>query len=307
MKSFNSNESNNQKRKYILILIIVCIVVLCFFCLINKNNSKNGKADDIRSNDTSSSDFDIGQVQFNNKVLDPESAVNIYLNNKSVWMKYPEFAPMNGYCYGFLDLDFDGTLELISNINDGTGRYSCNSYYKINTSDYTVSEIKLNVDESADGGGYDYSLFKDYPKLLKSLKDDSYIYYCADCLKSAGNEYQEFYGTLQMSNNTLNSQIIFSKYYFYANVTEPDSLTDKYYYVNNGEYIDISKENFDKKVSEFYSEYEDLNLKWKYVNGKDLELSSISKQKELLLSSYKAFSYTGFSFDKENIYEKEVS
>lgn len=306
MKSSNSNESNNKKRKYILILIIVCTVVLCFFFLIN-NNSKNGKTDDIHSNDAFSSNVDISQNQINNKVLDPESAVNIYLNNKSVWMKYPEDAPMNGYCYGFLDLDLDGTLELISNINDGTGRYSCNSYYKINTSDYTVSEIKLNGDESADEGGYDYSLFKDYPKLLKSSKDDSYVYYCADCLKSAGNEYQEFYGTLQMSNSTLNSQIIFSKYCFYADVTKPDSLTEKYYYVNNGEYIDISKEAFDEKLSEFYSEYEDLNLKWKYVNGKDLELSSTSKQKELLLSSYKAFSYTGFSFDKENTYEKENS
>lgn len=295
MKSFNYGKSTDKKSNFILISAVVCIVAICLVCFINGSSSKKHNADNIHSSDASSSNLDISQIQVDNKqVLAPESAVNIYLNNKSVWMKYPEFAPMNGYSYGFLDLDLDGTLELISNINDGTGRYSHNSYYKINLSDYTVSEIKLSGDESFEGCGYDYSLFKDYPKLLKSVKDNSYIYYCLDCVKWAANEYREFYGTLQMSSNILNSQIMFSKYYYAE--TDNDSLMNKYYYARNGEYIDISKDAFDEKVNNFHSEYEDLNLKWKCINGKDLENSSSSKQKELLLDSYKAFSYTGFSF-----------
>lgn len=251
--------------------------------------------------------LNLGNSVLSQKILSPESAVNIYLKNKSVWMAYPEYFPMNGYSYGFLDLDFDGNLELICNINDGSGRYSYNTYYQINKSDYTVSKIQFNNSESEDGGGYDYSFFNgEYPKILKSKNNESNIYLCADHLRVTTGEYQEYYGTLSLNSNELTSEILFSEYHCEPGIEGNTNAVDKYYYVDNGNYIGISEKSFSEMFDAFYSKYTDLNLKWKTVSGKDLELASMSKQKELLLDTYTAFSYDGFSFDNIKIVNADI-
>ena len=53
--------------------------------------------------------------------LTAEDVVDTYFRNQNVWL--PEvYMPMGGFRYIFLDLDFDGVLELVVNVNDGSGR-----------------------------------------------------------------------------------------------------------------------------------------------------------------------------------------
>lgn len=236
------------------------------------------------------------------KVLSPESAVEIYLANKAVWMENLDYFAMGGYRYGFLDLDFDGVLELVLNINDGSGMYSYNSYYKIDLSNNSVKEVLLS---DGTGDGYDYDMDEDYPKLLKSKADDSYVYMCSDYERIMYGEFVNRYGTLYMQNNRLETEQLFSEYHCEAGAGyEPaESAVNTYSVFTNGEFVDVSKSEYENNYSSFMNDYTDMNLSHKFIYGKDLETADSNSQKEMLLDSYVSFSYDGFSFDNIETYD----
>jgi len=231
------------------------------------------------------------------KILSPESAVSIFLENKDVWMLYPDYEPLQGYYYGFLDLDFDGVLELLSISNDGSGRYSSNQYYKINVSDYSVKEIASNELDLGDGFSYDFTYLKEFPKILLDKKNGVYRYFCADYLRISTNEYACDEGTLVFENGVLNAEVLFSEYTYPADNNDGSSSTVIYAYYENGNRIEVNSELYKNKHSSFLIEYENANLSWEYIDGKELENAAETGQMGLLLDAYLSFSYVGFSFD----------
>lgn len=235
-----------------------------------------------------------------NKALSPESAVDIYLSQKDVWMAYPEFYPMNGYSYGFLDLDFDGTLELIRNINDGSGRYSSNAYFKINMTDYSVYELKYVSEDAHEG--YDYSFSDEHPKLLKSKADGSLIYYCYDFMRVMTGDYANYYGTLNMTaDGCIDSKLLFGEHHQEAGLYKNPNAVDEYFIYKDNMPTDISKSQYDEEIASYFDTMEDVELTWSLIPGKELETAVYSKQKELLLDSYNQFGYKDFSFENYDL------
>lgn len=249
----------------------------------NKNSS--GKTSSAVSGSNKKPENSSGSAQ---SVLSPESAVDIYMANKDVWMENPEFMPMQGYAYCLLDLDFDGVLELIGSTNDGSGRYSYNSFYKINQQKLTVE--KMEPLSNQDEGGVDYYSMADKSKLLKNISTGKIFYLFENYTRVSSEEGALSWSETYIKNGKIYEGYLFSEYW------HPDYDNNTYEeireYSFGGE--DVSKADYDKKTEAFYNANKDLNLSWKYVNGEEFDSASSETQKQLLLDAYKAFSYDGF-------------
>ena len=231
------------------------------------------------------------------ELLSAEEAVEIYLNNKNVWMADLDYSPMNGYGYTFLDLDMDGILELVVTICDGSGRYSYNSYYTINKAEKTVVPIQYANSDEAYGEGFDYVYNNNYPKLLKNKEDNTFIYFGYDYIRSSSSEYENLYGSLIASNGELFYKNLFYTYHCDANWLDNTEDIDEFGYYENDTCVFLDETEYNKKVDEFYSKYDDLDLKWKFIEGSEFGNASSDQQRKLLTEAYNAFSYNGINLE----------
>lgn len=237
-----------------------------------------------------------------NAVLSPESAVGIYMANKNVWMENPEYMPMQGYGYCLLDLNFDGVLELINSVNDGSGRYSYNKYYRINLGTYAVEEISMLSDQK--DGDYDYYfLGADDTKLLKNKVNNSMFYYCSDFTRVMTGEYGTLYGKVFFKNGNVQTVPLFHEYICEAGIEGNDEKIIQYSYYENDKNIDITETQYNEKVKDFFDENTDLNLSWECISGSEFDKANDSTRKQLLLDAYRSFSYDGFSFNDVATYD----
>ncbi len=235
-------------------------------------------------------------------VLSPKSAVEIYMANKEVWKRTTD--DMYVYSYSLLDLDFDGVLELITTEFGGSGRYSYNSYYRINIDDKTVEEI-LSPGIPESDGGYDYNMYEEYPQLYKNKADGKMFYYCADFVNIMSHENVIFYGKMYYDGKEIYTEYMFSEYISAANTTANSTNTDinTYSYYSNGTHADITEDEYNKKFAEFQSNSTNMNLKWKSIPCEDFDSADTATQTKLLTDAYLAFSYDGFSFDNLKTYD----
>ncbi len=233
--------------------------------------------------------------------LSPESAVEIYLKNKDVWMINPEYRPMNGYGYSFIDLDFDGTLELISSISDGSARMAANNYYKIRMSDYSVQEVNQSIIESdADYfNGINYLINNEtlFTKLYRNNKSNSLIYYATDFLRVSTGDYAITYNTVELKNNTINVTPRYGYHTTDAGAYGTNNpAVEEYWEYSGTKTKDLTNLEYESKMNYLKTQYTDMNLSYGSVEGETIESASASKQKDLLLEAYKKFNYSGFSF-----------
>lgn len=233
--------------------------------------------------------------------LTPEEAVDIYMNNKSMWILNPEYEPMYGYTYSFLDLDFDGTLELIVSSTYGTGRFTDNSFYRINQDSNTVEAIAEN---NPQGGYGEYDLwYTKYPLLVKNSSGEM-VYYCEDFWYAGAGEYGYSYGKLFLENDEINTESLFqmSKTQKYEQGTTEE--VSSYSYYENGILVDADKDTYALKVDSFFDEYKNLYLSTSNIIGRDFDSADETSQKSSLLKCYKSFNYDGY---KENEYQDDGS
>ena len=106
------------------------------------------------------------------------------MNNIEKWQIDPDKTRMSmeGYCYVFLDLDFDGVLELIASEVQGSGRYSKNSFYRI-SDDKTSIEL-IPFDESVNQKNQCDLIFEDSPVLYKNKSTGNYEYIFCDYIRA---------------------------------------------------------------------------------------------------------------------------
>ncbi len=230
-------------------------------------------------------------------ILSPESAVDIYMANKSVWMENPEYMPMQGYGYCLLDLDFDGVLELINSTNDGSGRYSYNKFYRINLDKLTVEEFQAQSEQQE--GGIDYCYLAHQSKLLKNKSTGNLFYLFEDYLRVSTEEGVESYAEVYMKDNILYENFLFSEYWH----PDYDNNTTNEIREYNFKDDDVTKSEYEQKTNAFYSENKDMNLVWKCISGSEFDKGTDSTQKQLLLDAYRSYSYDGFSFDDIDTYD----
>lgn len=215
--------------------------------------------------------------------------LDIYFDNSDEWELEPDYMPMNGYYYCFVELNFDGVLDLVVNVNDGSGGYSENSYYTIDTQNKKV--IKLSSDEDIEST-FDLFTVADYPQLYKNKNDGKLYYYCADYLRVMTGEYNCTYGFLSLdSEGKINSQMLFSQYHCDAGLENNNKVVDEYGYYENSNHKKSDKETYDKKYNEFFAGYEKLDLTYQTILGIEYEKMNEKQKKNALLESYKKFEY----------------
>lgn len=233
-------------------------------------------------------------------VLSPESAVTIFLNNVDTWILEDRMY-MAGYQYLFLDLDFDGVLELIATYCDGSGRFSSNDYYKIDLSDYSIKTI--NDNHSTGDSAVDYILV-DYPQLLREPSTDRTFYIMADMVR-VGMMASVIEAETYIENETINFDPLFSKY-IYIMESENTPEEESFSIYKNGAYQDVDKSAYEQAYEEYYHKYDNLNLTYGSVYGSDFAKASDSERYDLLLEAYESFSYSGFDFDSVEAFDADV-
>ena len=228
-----------------------------------------------------------------NKTLTPAEAVKIYQDNYSLWQKDPDEFYMAGYYYLFLDLDFDGVLELVTTEVQGTGRFSTNKYYKINLADNSVEEIP--ADKNQGESSLDYYL-EDSPELYKNKTTGEYLYIGKDYIRTGGGMDFTAEKTLALKDGVISETSLFSYERIDAGVSSSGE-TQEFYRVYSLENSEVDKTTYDNERAAYFADFIDVDLDTETIDGADYHNATDADKFELLLESYTEFSYDGFEFE----------
>ena len=88
---------------------------------------------------------------------DADTTVNVLMNHYDTWKELALVKDGTSDIY-FLDVDFDGELELVVENYAGSGRYTTLEFYKVNGDTITKINVSENVDGFPDG---DIKLYRD--------------------------------------------------------------------------------------------------------------------------------------------------
>ncbi|MBP3442391.1 MAG: zinc ribbon domain-containing protein [Clostridia bacterium] len=222
--------------------------------------------------------------------LSADDIVSVYMKNKSVWCKdYGNFMH-DGYSsfYVFVDLDFDGIPELLTTGVAGSGVYSSNKFYKLNSTKDGVEEITYTADSEE---MYDFKASDEFPKLLKNKKNGDYVYWCHD-VYSAGAAFGHgtTHGILEYAGGKVTQNDMFS-----TGIVREGGVENDYFNVITGsDYKKVSESEYNKSYDSFMSDYEKVNLKLKFISGNEFSGASEAQQKEYFKSSLKGFGFDGY-------------
>ena len=219
--------------------------------------------------------------------LSADEIVNVYLNNKSVWCKDYDNFISDGYSssYVFIDLDFDGIPELMTTGIAGSGIFSSNKFYKLNSAKNGVVEITYTADSDE---MYDFT--EEFPKLLKDKQSGNYVYWCYDVCRAGAFGSGTSYGTLEYSGSKVTQNYKFNK------GVVREGGTDKNYFrvVTASGMNEVTESEYNKAYNDFMSDYEIINVKLNYINANEFSNASQSQQREYFKSSLKGYGFNGY-------------
>lgn len=230
--------------------------------------------------------------------LAPYEAVGIYMNNIEKWQIDPNKTRMSmeGYCYVFLDLDFDGILELIASETQGSGRYSKNNFYRI-SNDKTSIEL-IPFDQSVNQKNQCDLIFEDSPVLYKNNKTGNYEYIFCDYIRIGGG--MDYFREEEYSykDGKIYATPLFAYEVIQAEVSESGEKEEYFTLFNLDETSKVDKETYDNAIKNFESQRTNLDLELEIIADDEFsEATNITEQSDMLLDAYKEFSYNGFEFD----------
>jgi len=206
----------------------------------------------------------------NNDVLSAQKAVEIYFENKSVWM-YDELFPMTEFAYYFIDFDLDGVYELVKSDCSGSGSYSSNTYFRINIENQTVEEIPL-----AEGKIYsqaDYINFGATP--LRNRADGSFFYLLCDFGAAGFSTTRTTYYKAYLKDGEIHEDSLFEE------STTDESIKE---YTFGGE--SFSESEYKERVDSFYEEHEELSVPTGKIKARVFNERSEDEQRQLLIEAY---------------------
>ena len=216
------------------------------------------------------------------KKLTTEQIIEIYLNHSSLWAQNN----LTQEKYFFLDLDFDGVLELVSSLDIGrTGIH--NEFYKVETASKKVLRMSTS------------NIYGD--TYLMGMKATPELYFNS---LSQGKEYRSDSGTwtsgrkptsttafrsFTVDNGKVKSDLLYAE----KKTTDLDNSVETYqYFIGEKEVSKTAYENARQKDKE---NCRDLNLKTDVIIGKDFCSANKETQRNMLLSAYKSFAYDGYN------------
>lgn len=209
-----------------------------------------------------------------NIVYSSEDIVMMLVKRRSEWLLEK---PENGYnACCFLDIDFDGSPELIS-ISYDTENFITNIMV-FRVRNCTLDRIPIDYDETEGFFDIDSSLSLCYAPDTKEM-----LYFSTDYSKSK-KESSSALGCFYIYENQ-----IFKEYYL--NETLIDGVYRYEYYDEEQSLYAISRQDFIKKQSELSNRLTNLKLQYEWVSDIDLESISSQKLAALLLRSYDSFRY----------------
>ncbi len=208
-----------------------------------------------------------------------ESVVDVFMNNYSTW-KNLAFSPMSGNGVTFLDIDFDGELELVVGSCSGSGLFTNLEFYKI--IDGNVVQLNSTADDFPDVAGNDaMDLYRN--------ADGKMEYYGSDALRGGWAYSESIFSSFAYHSGE--NAVVRTNYY--SSILELDTNSNETYswhdYLRD---VDITEEEYHQLKSTTEANLTNLNLTYKFV---DIQKLSDSEIKTALIDSYKAFSYTGFT------------
>lgn len=286
------------------------MIIVCSLCACDKpaeflNNFWNGS--NASNNSNSNTNLQGDGKEKAEPVLSPQSAVRIYLNNFNTWKVDKDTFYMNGTYYLFLDINFDGILELICSTCDGSGRYSQNRYYKINTNDYSVVQLDYHKSVSIDKDESFCDYYnKDKFMLLedKNKGEKSYLVY--DYLRVSSDDYGMRYDILKSFEESIYFESKFSTHVISAVGSSSGTNEDKYFIYENDQSTEVSEAEYNELFNSFLGNHKDLSLEFNYIfDAQSFEALSAEEQYQKLLDIYMSFSYDGFSWDDIETYDIE--
>lgn len=226
---------------------------------------------------------DIPSVATSGDPHDAEDAVEIYLQNRDVWMLTEELNYMFASCsYAFLDFDGDGILELMTNVTAGTMRSSSNKYYKIDVQKRTVYEIEQDSSMYDDEGSG--SIDGGEPCLYRDKKSGKLYYLMGEFMNGGNGNYGGYDSFVSMEDGKLIAERLWGA------DTQQENVT--YYYFSNGtSKVTVDQKTLDKYQAEFLSQYEKLNVTIKEGDAGEINVAQGNDLRTMLLELYQSFHY----------------
>ena len=222
--------------------------------------------------------------------VDADTAIEIVMKNKAMWVENP--GECNIFLYGFLDLDFDGTPELVTNVNTGERLESANRFFKIDAETKTLTELEYAKDSMKENQ-CDFNL-PGLPSLYLDKSTGEKRYKVADKLSVQGDkEYRQVTSVLYLDEEgKVRCKNLWAYNYMSADITESGQEEMFYFiYDDSGNTFNVNDASYSQTKSEFEGKLERLGVNFPYINGEDFAKANESEQKSLLKGAYEGFSY----------------
>ncbi len=209
-----------------------------------------------------------------NIVYSSEDIVMMLVKHRNEWLYEKSENAHNACC--FLDLDFDGSPELIS-ISYDTETFATN-VMAFRVRNCALEMIPIDYDEKEGFFDIDSAISLCYAPDTKEM-----LYFSTDYQEDE-NGSASVLGCFYMHENQ-----IFKEYYL-SEMLFDDVYSYEYYDEEQSPHV-ISRQDFINRKNELSSRLTNLNLQYEWVRDNDLENISSQKLAALLLRSYDSFRY----------------
>lgn len=207
---------------------------------------------------------------------DVERQLEIFAREKDQWI-YEDYDPFM-FEYAVYDLDGDGRLELLTQVNAGTGRFSENHFYRVDDSGDDIEELAQEyyaeyAELDLGISGWDMLAFRD--------DESSVTYYLAsDVTKNGYAEGDCWDGAFYLKDGCVYSMVYRNRYW----LMDGDDINETYYDVAGNE---ISKEAWEGLYEAFCAGKTEVpyGISWIDTYPEDARAASVEEITQQMMQS----------------------
>lgn len=263
--------------KKAVIILLSLFILMSIFCACSAKNTAT--ADEAITTTASSAP------------LTPESAIRLYLDNASVW----EASAGEAFFYLFIDLDFDGNLELVQSVKENNSDKSTNRYFRIDAESNSVVEIVCSDEDAVNRWDFTGG---SYPQLYKNNSTGKLKYMVYDDSREAVET-----GAIRIGEMTYNpdsgikTRSLWGFRYSALNESPNGAFSYVYtLYSEDGDEKEVTSEEYTDTLSVYEENNTNLQVTIKYIEHTSSEYvySDLTEQEKesVLLEAYNAFDYS---------------